>query len=155
MGFLLLWISVGLSCVIITKGRRELSLIAVRFQIHLLIKRRTKGSVGDLKLACFSQLLACVHDEEVTYVATSNVQDLVPPNDIIDDPSPLLTPEPLFDHEDARTTNHRTNPISVVVHNTQQVKRFCLSCFCCLIFHVDHSSPSPILLRFHNGCMYL
>lgn len=68
-----------------------------------------------------AQLLACVHDEDVTYVATSNVQDLVPPNDIGDDPSPLLTPEPLFDHQDEETTNHHINPISVVVHNSQQV----------------------------------
>ncbi|RZC10188.1 tincar [Asbolus verrucosus] len=51
------------------------------------------------------KLLACVQDEHVTYA--SNNQDLIPPVDY-EDPSPLLTPEPLY----AQKT-----PASVIVHN--------------------------------------
>lgn len=58
------------------------------------------------------KLLACVHDEHVTYASTS--QDLVPPTDY-EDPSPLLTPEPFDDKED-----HHKQPISVIVHNHAQ-----------------------------------
>lgn len=58
------------------------------------------------------KLLACVHDEHVTYASTS--QDLVPPTDY-EDPSPLLTPEPFDDKED-----HHKQPISVIVHTHAQ-----------------------------------
>ncbi|XP_008198381.1 protein tincar isoform X2 [Tribolium castaneum] len=51
------------------------------------------------------KLLACVQDERVTYA--SNNQDLIPPVDY-EDPSPLLTPEPLY----AQKT-----PASVIVHS--------------------------------------
>lgn len=66
--------------------------------------------------------MACVHDEHITYAGAS--QDLIPPLDY-EDPSPLLTPEPLSDKED---TNVKRSSIAVVVHNNTQV---CLliSCF--------------------------
>lgn len=43
------------------------------------------------------QLLACMQDESVTYASTS--RDLIPPVDY-EDPSPLLTPEPLSDRDE-------------------------------------------------------
>lgn len=83
--------------------------------ISVIVQYCRRGNYLFCVVAC-AQLLACVHDEEVTYVATSNVQDLVPPDDVGDDPSPLLTPEPLYNHQEEETTNHHSNPISVIVH---------------------------------------
>lgn len=55
--------------------------------------------------------MACVQDEHVTYA--SNNQDLIPPVDY-EDPSPLLTPEPLY----AQKT-----PANVIVHNHENQVR--------------------------------
>lgn len=58
---------------------------------------------------CSFQLLACVHDENITYA--SNNQDLIPPV-TYEDPSPLLTPEPL---------PNTSEPTNSVINNTFQV----------------------------------
>lgn len=104
-----------------------------------------------MRVMASAQLLACVHDEEVTYVATSNVQDLVPPSDTADDPSPLLTPEPLFDQEE-ECPNHHSNPISVVVHNSAQVKLFAYHA--ALLHHLPSLLDNDVLL-FRNSVLLL
>lgn len=76
--------------------------------------------------------MACVRDEHVTYASTS--QELVPPIDY-EDPSPLLTPEPLSDKEEP---NNKNAPISVVIHSNNQVGLIQLS-------HIRFSRNNNIL----------
>lgn len=64
-----------------------------------------------------------MHDEQITYASTA--QDLVPPVSC-EDPSPLLTPEPLFEQPEPESDQNA--PIVVTVHNhPQQVCIFLIS----------------------------
>lgn len=62
------------------------------------------------------KLLACVHDEHITYASTN--QDLIPPVDY-EDPSPLLTPDPL---PDLNTSPQPSTAAPVTVHNTSAIQ---------------------------------
>lgn len=86
------------------------------------------GENGDDTISEEGKLLACVRDDNVTYASTSQ-RDLIPPGDY-EDPSPLLTPEPLGDGETERlvrpgnsmqTSGASNAAVNVTVHTTQQV----------------------------------
>ncbi|KAK9890752.1 hypothetical protein WA026_012100 [Henosepilachna vigintioctopunctata] len=66
------------------------------------------------------KLLACVHDENITYA--SNNQDLNPPLDY-EDPSPLLTPDPLTDTPDSSIPLLMHNNSNTIQSDSSQTPR--------------------------------
>lgn len=76
-------------------------------ELPLPPKNRTNNNENDT-VSEEGKLLACVHDENITYASTN--QDLNPPL-TYEDPSPLLTPEPL---------PNTSEPSNSAINNTLQ-----------------------------------